>query len=137
MSHTTIIFFMMYVFYAICPMDYAFYTMLRAKIWAATSGLFFKFFILHFFDVFFIFVAYLAKTYETYYNILFVWCYWCMFLSNRLCYLLSHPGFGASRPGREHNHQVCWDQVSHIWWIMAQDRMSHLYYITGVLYKNK
>jgi hypothetical protein len=26
----------------------------------------------------------------------------------------SHPGFGAPRPGREHNHQVCWDQVSHI-----------------------
>jgi hypothetical protein len=49
--------------------------------------------------------------------------------------LVSHPGFGAPRPGREHNHQVCWDQVSHIWWIMAQDRMSHLYYITGVLYK--
>ncbi|KAL5664850.1 hypothetical protein ACJX0J_024958, partial [Zea mays] len=24
--------------------------------------------------------------------------------------LLSHPGFGAPRPGREHNHQVCWDQ---------------------------
>jgi hypothetical protein len=48
---------------------------------------------------------------------------------------LSHPGFGAPRPGRKHNHQVCWDQVSHIWWIMAQDRMSHLYYITGVLYK--
>jgi hypothetical protein len=21
---------------------------------------------------------------------------------------------GAPRPGREHNHQVCWDQVSHI-----------------------
>jgi hypothetical protein len=42
---------------------------------------------------------------------------------------------GAPRPGHEHNHQVCWDQVSHIWWIMAQDRMSHLYYITGVLYK--
>jgi hypothetical protein len=20
---------------------------------------------------------------------------------------LSHPGFGAPRPGREHNHQVC------------------------------
>jgi hypothetical protein len=50
-------------------------------------------------------------------------------------YLLSHPGFGAPRPGHEHNHQVCWDQVSHIWWIMAQDRMSHLYYIIGVLYK--
>jgi hypothetical protein len=29
-------------------------------------------------------------------------------------YLLSHPDFGAPRPGREHNHQVCWDQVSHI-----------------------
>jgi hypothetical protein len=27
---------------------------------------------------------------------------------------LSHPGFGAPRPGREHHHQVCWDQVSHI-----------------------
>jgi hypothetical protein len=48
---------------------------------------------------------------------------------------VSHPDFGAPRPGREHNHQVCWDQVSHLWWIMAQDRMSHLYYIIGVLYK--
>jgi hypothetical protein len=28
--------------------------------------------------------------------------------------LVSHLGFGAPRPGREHNHQVCWDQVSHI-----------------------
>jgi hypothetical protein len=28
--------------------------------------------------------------------------------------LMSHPDFGAPRPGREHNHQVCWDQVSHI-----------------------
>jgi hypothetical protein len=27
---------------------------------------------------------------------------------------MSHPGFGAPRPGREHKHQVCWDQVSHI-----------------------
>jgi hypothetical protein len=27
---------------------------------------------------------------------------------------MSHPGFGAPRPGREYNHQVCWDQVSHI-----------------------
>jgi hypothetical protein len=27
---------------------------------------------------------------------------------------VSHPGFGAPRPGREHNHQVCWNQVSHI-----------------------
>jgi hypothetical protein len=27
---------------------------------------------------------------------------------------VSHPGVGAPRPGREHNHQVCWDQVSHI-----------------------
>jgi hypothetical protein len=27
---------------------------------------------------------------------------------------VSHPGFGAPRPGREHHHQVCWDQVSHI-----------------------
>jgi hypothetical protein len=42
---------------------------------------------------------------------------------------------GAPRPGRKHNHQVCWDQVSHIWWIMAQDRMSLLYYLTGILYK--
>jgi hypothetical protein len=49
--------------------------------------------------------------------------------------LLSHPGFGSPRPRREHNHQVCWDQVSHIWWIMPQDRMSHLYYKTWVLYK--
>jgi hypothetical protein len=30
---------------------------------------------------------------------------------------------------------VCWYQVSHIWWLMAQKRMSHLYYIIGVLYK--
>jgi hypothetical protein len=42
---------------------------------------------------------------------------------------------GAPRPGREHNHQVWWDQVSHIRWIMAQDRMSHLNYIIRVLYK--
>jgi hypothetical protein len=28
--------------------------------------------------------------------------------------LVSHPGFRGSKPGREHNHQVCWDQVSHI-----------------------
>jgi hypothetical protein len=48
---------------------------------------------------------------------------------------MSHPGFRGPKPGREHNHQVCWDQVSHIWWIMAQDRMSHLYYIIGILYK--
>jgi hypothetical protein len=27
---------------------------------------------------------------------------------------LSHPGFGAPKLGREHNYQVCWDQVSHI-----------------------
>jgi hypothetical protein len=27
---------------------------------------------------------------------------------------VSHPGFGAPRPGSKHNHQVCWDQVSHI-----------------------
>jgi hypothetical protein len=27
---------------------------------------------------------------------------------------LSHPGFRGPKPGREHNHQVCWDQVSHI-----------------------
>jgi hypothetical protein len=27
---------------------------------------------------------------------------------------VSHPGFGAPRPGHEHNYQVCWDQVSHI-----------------------
>jgi hypothetical protein len=48
---------------------------------------------------------------------------------------LSHPGFRGPKPGRKHNHQVCWDQVSHIWWIMAQDRMSQLYYMIGVLYK--
>jgi hypothetical protein len=28
--------------------------------------------------------------------------------------LLSHPGFRGPKPEREHNHQVCWDQVSHI-----------------------
>jgi hypothetical protein len=54
-----------------------------------------------------------------------------------LPFFLSHPDFRDPKPGREHNHQVCWDQVSHIWWIMTQDRMSHLYYITGVLYKKK
>jgi hypothetical protein len=27
---------------------------------------------------------------------------------------VSHPGLGAPRPGHEHNHQVCWDQVSHV-----------------------
>jgi DNA anti-recombination protein RmuC len=27
---------------------------------------------------------------------------------------LSHPSFWAPRPGHEHNHPVCWDQVSHI-----------------------
>jgi hypothetical protein len=27
---------------------------------------------------------------------------------------MSHPGFRAPRPGHEHKHQVCWDQVSHI-----------------------
>jgi hypothetical protein len=27
---------------------------------------------------------------------------------------LSHPGFRGPKPGREHKHQVCWDQVSHI-----------------------
>jgi hypothetical protein len=41
----------------------------------------------------------------------------------------------APRPGREHNYQVCCDQVSHIWWIMAQDQMSHLYCLTEILYK--
>jgi hypothetical protein len=56
---------------------------------------------------------------------------WC----REVLYNLSHPGFRGSKPGREHNHQVCWDQVSHIWWIMAHDRMSHLYYIIGFLYK--
>jgi hypothetical protein len=30
------------------------------------------------------------------------------------CGFLSHPGFEAPRPEREHNHQVCCDQVSHI-----------------------
>jgi hypothetical protein len=27
---------------------------------------------------------------------------------------MSHPGFRDPKPGREHKHQVCWDQVSHI-----------------------
>jgi hypothetical protein len=27
---------------------------------------------------------------------------------------MSHPGFRGPKPGSEHNHQVCWDQVSHI-----------------------
>jgi hypothetical protein len=27
---------------------------------------------------------------------------------------LSHPDFRGPKPRREHNHQVCWDQVSHI-----------------------
>jgi hypothetical protein len=27
---------------------------------------------------------------------------------------MSHPGFRGPKLGREHNHQVCWDQVSHI-----------------------
>ena len=27
---------------------------------------------------------------------------------------VSHPGFRGPKPGREHKHQVCWDQVSHI-----------------------
>jgi hypothetical protein len=27
---------------------------------------------------------------------------------------VSHPGFRGPKPGREHNHQVCWYQVSHI-----------------------
>jgi hypothetical protein len=56
--------------------------------------------------------------------------------STSLWYHFCHSRvLGAPRPGREHNHQMCWDQVSHIWWNMAQDRMSYLYYITGVLYK--
>jgi hypothetical protein len=58
----------------------------------------------------------------------------CPTVNIALIPLLSHPDFGTPRPGREHNHQECWDQVSHIWWIMAQDRMSHLYYLTGILY---
>jgi hypothetical protein len=37
-------------------------------------------------------------------------CFWALVLRT----VLSHPGFGAPRPGREHNHQVCWDQVPHI-----------------------
>jgi hypothetical protein len=28
--------------------------------------------------------------------------------------VVSHPGFRGPKPGREHKHQVCWDQVSHI-----------------------
>jgi hypothetical protein len=42
------------------------------------------------------------------------------------------PGF-EGKPGRELN--VCLDQVSHIWWLMVQKRMSHLYYIIEVMYK--
>jgi hypothetical protein len=37
------------------------------------------------------------------------------FHSCRLSFLLSHLGFRGPKPWREHNHQVCWDQVSHIW----------------------
>jgi hypothetical protein len=50
---------------------------------------------------------------------------------------MSHLGFAAPRPGREHNHQVCLDQVSHIWWLMVQKRMSHLYYIIRSSVQNK
>jgi hypothetical protein len=28
--------------------------------------------------------------------------------------IMSHPDFRGPKPEREHNHQVCWDQVSHI-----------------------
>jgi hypothetical protein len=48
---------------------------------------------------------------------------------------LSHPGFRGTKTRAWNNHQVCWDQVSHIWWLMVQKWMSHLYYIIGVLYK--
>jgi hypothetical protein len=27
---------------------------------------------------------------------------------------MSHPDFKGPKPGGKHNHQVCWDQVSHI-----------------------
>ena len=27
--------------------------------------------------------------------------------------LVSHPDFRGQKPGREHKHHVCWDQVSH------------------------
>jgi hypothetical protein len=60
--------------------------------------------------------------------------FWCIKYQHIYIYM-SQPNFRGPKPGREHNHQVCWNQVSHIWWIMAQDRMSHLYYITWVLYK--
>jgi hypothetical protein len=53
----------------------------------------------------------------------------------RMASVFVTPGFRGPKPGHEYNHQVCWDQVSPIWWIMAHDRMSYLYYITGVLYK--
>jgi hypothetical protein len=33
---------------------------------------------------------------------------------NELISAVSHPGFRGPKPGREHKHQVCWDQVSHI-----------------------
>ena len=35
-------------------------------------------------------------------------------LPHHMSAVLSHPGFRGPKPGREHNHQVCWDQVSHI-----------------------
>jgi hypothetical protein len=40
---------------------------------------------------------------------------WVERLAQTICtWALSHPGFRGPKPGREHNHQVCWDQVSHI-----------------------
>jgi hypothetical protein len=34
--------------------------------------------------------------------------------ADRVAMSVSHPDFRGPKPGREHNHQVCWDQVSHI-----------------------
>jgi hypothetical protein len=38
----------------------------------------------------------------------------CPTINIPLIPLLSHLDFRGPKPGREHNHQVCWDQVSHI-----------------------
>jgi hypothetical protein len=40
--------------------------------------------------------------------------YFLQVLSLCMVEILSHPDFRGPKPGREHNHQVCWDQVSHI-----------------------
>jgi hypothetical protein len=61
---------------------------------------------------------FLLSAQETVDNFLQVWAAWRgaipYFLVWIFIWWVSHPDFGAPRPGREHNHQVCWDQVSHI-----------------------